>query len=139
MSEAENLSLVNKYVEACNRHDVDAMTDLYAPGCVFHSSPPWPDAIGPDKKYAMDLFTAFPDARFTVEQVVASGDTVVYRGFMEATHNGPLASPPIPATGKHVVLALCRFDRIANGLVAEEWQFSSDAALLVQLGYLPVA
>ncbi len=45
------------------------------------------------------LFAAFPDDVVTIDEIVAEGDIVVYRGTESGTHKGEFLG--IPATGKH--------------------------------------
>ena len=46
------------------------------------------------------LRTAFPDLRFTIEELVTEGDTVAGRLTTSGTHQGPLMG--IPPTGRSV-------------------------------------
>jgi predicted ester cyclase len=137
MSADQSRFLMDRFVEAFNRHDVDGMSAPYAVDCVFHGAPPWPDNIGLDREYARAMFTAFPDARLTVEEVIVSGHSIATRWHIEATHSGPLAYPPIPPTGESVIIVGSTIDHVVNNEIVDEWQFSEMLALLAQLGCLP--
>jgi predicted ester cyclase len=67
---------------------------------------------------------AFPNLRFDLEDVLASGDKVVTRARATGTHQGELMG--IPPTGKDVdvqLIDIMRFDE--DGLVAEHWESST--------------
>ncbi len=78
---------------------------------------------------------AFPDARFTVEDLVAEGDRVAARLTMRGTHLGPLNGTP--PTGRSVVVGGMSIERIADGQIVEGWNQNDALGLLVQLGMMP--
>jgi steroid delta-isomerase-like uncharacterized protein len=78
---------------------------------------------------------AFPDARFTVEDMVAEGDRVAARLTMRGTHNGPLMGAP--ATGREVVVTGMSIERIVDGKIVEGWNVNDALGMLGQLGMLP--
>jgi len=78
---------------------------------------------------------AFPDARFTVEDMVAEGDRVAARLTMRGTHLGPLNGAP--PTGRAVVVSGMSIERIADGRIVEGWNENDALGLLQQLGMLP--
>ena len=49
---------------------------------------------------ALDLFKAFPDMKINIQQIVAEGDTVATRGFIQGTHCGEFMG--IPQSGKKI-------------------------------------
>ena len=79
--------------------------------------------------------TAFPDARFTVEDLIAEGDRVAARLTMRGTHLGPMNG--VPATGRAVVVTGMSIERVANGRIVEGWNQNDALGLLGQLGLLP--
>ncbi len=78
---------------------------------------------------------AFPDARFTVEDMVAEGDRVAARLTMRGTHLGPLNG--VPPTGRAVVVSGMSLERVADGRIVEGWNENDALGLLQQLGVLP--
>jgi ketosteroid isomerase-like protein len=77
------LAVVARFNEAFNRHDVDAVMALMTPDAVFEGTAP-PDG----DRYAGALavrgaweafFAASPDASFSTEELIASGDRVIVR------------------------------------------------------------
>jgi ketosteroid isomerase-like protein len=78
------LAAVDRFNEAFNRHDVDAIMALMTDDCVFESTSPAPDGRRYEGQEAVravweDLFRSAPDARFEGEEVFASGDRCVAR------------------------------------------------------------
>jgi steroid delta-isomerase-like uncharacterized protein len=80
----------------------------------------------------MRLRGAFPDARTTVEDILAEGDRVAFRLTIHGTQTGPFLGAP--ATGKTVAVPFFGIVRIANGKIAEQWGGLDQADLFRQLG-----
>lgn len=84
------------------------------------------------------LWTAFPDARFEIEEIAADGNTVICVGTMSGTHEGELSG--IPATGKKVSWRQCHlFSVDGDGRFVEHDAIRDDLGLLRQLGVMPGA
>ena len=79
---------------------------------------------------------AFPDAKGTVKNAVASGDTVTLEITWEGTQSGPLESPEgtIPASGKRVAVEAVQVVRVENDKVTETRHFFDMLGLLRQIG-----
>jgi predicted ester cyclase len=75
---------------------------------------------------------AFPDLHFTVADMVAEGDRVVFRATMCGTHHGMFRG--IAPTGKQVTVAVLDVVRIEQGMFAEQWGGPNLWELLEQLG-----
>lgn len=78
----ETLQAVNRFNEAFNRHDVDAVMALMTEDCIFESTDPAPDGERHEGQAAVRrcweaLFAGAPDAYFSGENTVALGDTCV--------------------------------------------------------------
>ena len=100
MTERENERIVQKIIEAVNRHDIDAMMDYVADdGIRIGASGTTYDYEGIRKEFA-DAFAAFPDLITSVDRTVSQGNTVWVEGTVMATHKGELLG--IPATNKKV-------------------------------------
>jgi steroid delta-isomerase-like uncharacterized protein len=78
---------------------------------------------------------AFSDARITVKEQVAEGDTVATRWKARGTHDGEFAG--IAPTGKEVTVKGFTFSKLENGKVIEEHQVWDALGMLVQLGAVP--
>ncbi len=81
------------------------------------------------------LLTAFPDARFTADVVVATPDRAAVRWTGRGTHLGPLQN--LQPTGKPVVFTGINVYRMACGQIVEGWSEPDSLGLLQQLGVVP--
>jgi uncharacterized protein (TIGR02246 family) len=83
VSEQETLAAVERFNDAFNRHDVDAVMTVMTDDCVFEStSPPIGERIvGHDAVRAFweQFFAASPSSRFDAEEVIVTGDRCVVR------------------------------------------------------------
>ena len=85
------------------------------------------------KAYIGAYFTAFPDMRVTLEDVVAEGDKVFSRVRIQGTNTGVMMG--MPPTGKPMDIQwLMSVARIADGKIAEEWEIFNQLDMLQQLG-----
>jgi uncharacterized protein (TIGR02246 family) len=71
-------AVVQRFHDALNAHDLDALADLWSEDCVFEDTSP-PDGtrhVGRDQalQACRDFFTQSPDARFEMEEIVTVGD-----------------------------------------------------------------
>jgi predicted ester cyclase len=138
MSAEENKALVRRYFEqAWNQRDVRVLDELLAPGYVNHSpfAPGLPTGPEGVPLVIQALTAAFPDLRFTLEDQLAEGDTVVTRRTLRGTHRGELMG--IAPTGKPVVVAGINIERVVGGRIVEHWRQSDELGLLQQLGAMP--
>jgi len=136
MSEENKALSWRFFEEAWNNKDLGAIDEIMAANYVAHSVPPplTPNREGL-KQYVTVYQTAFPDARFQMDEQIAEGDKVVTRWTAVATHEGPLMG--IPATGKKAKVTGITIDRHAGGKIVET-SFEFDAmGMLVQLGVIP--
>jgi predicted ester cyclase len=135
MSE-ENKTLVRRIVEDLWHKKTPALIDaLYAPTYVMYS----PDGVlhGParyEQLYTV-YTTAFPDVHFTIEAMVAEGDTVATHYTVRGTHTGDLRG--IAPTGKQVTVMGTTMQRFAGGQVVEERAVWDTLSLMHQLGMVP--
>lgn len=135
MSTESNKALVRRYLEATwNERDRAAIDEAIAPEFIQHTPgvPPGRDGV---KGFFQMIDSAFPDARMTVEDVVAEGDRVVWRFTIHATHTGPFQG--IPATGRAVTITGMNIARMAGGQIVESWGEQDNLGLLRQLGVVP--
>lgn len=108
------------YLEACNRHDLDALRELIDPGVRRAHLPGGVDAWVAD--LAM-LFAAFPDWQWKRIQLVVEDDRI-------AAH---LRASGTSLTRRHVNVAEFGIFRVAKGRVVE-YSGTADYAELVERG-----
>jgi steroid delta-isomerase-like uncharacterized protein len=81
------------------------------------------------------LRAAFPDLRYTLEDVVAEGDLVAARYSWRGTHKGE-AFLGIPPSGKSILVRGMDFYRFRDGKIVEHWDNIDELGMLSQLGDL---
>jgi ketosteroid isomerase-like protein len=97
-AEAGPIALLERFVDAWNRHDVDALMSMMTDDCVFQASA-GPQVDGQRSAgqpavraaYAA-VFAAFPDARWTNARHLVAGDRAVSEWTFTGTdvHNRPV-------------------------------------------------
>ncbi|WP_262055670.1 ester cyclase [Streptomyces sp. STR69] len=78
---------------------------------------------------------AFPDLKWTVEDMRAEGDTVAVRYTMTGTHEGPFAG--VEGTGRKIHAESFAFYRLSHGKIVEERAQLDMLGILQQMGALP--
>jgi ketosteroid isomerase-like protein len=83
-STAATIAAVERFNEAFNRHDVDAVMACMTDDCVFESTGPAPDGGRVEGQAAMravweGFFGSSPSAVFEAEEIFATGDRCVVR------------------------------------------------------------
>ncbi|MEK9138722.1 MAG: nuclear transport factor 2 family protein [Bacteroidota bacterium] len=81
---AATLAAVNRFNEAFNRRDVDAVMAAMTQDCVFENTNPPPDGaryVGQDsvRAYWVKFFEKNPDAKFEAEEAIVMDDRCVVR------------------------------------------------------------
>ena len=133
MSERSKM-LVRRFVEECqNRRALDKLGEFISPEFVNHTAqPPLPSTFEGARELHKTLFSAFPDMRFVIRDMVAEGDKVVTYKTLQGTHRGDFMG--IPATGKEVESDVIDIMRVAGSRCVEHWHVMDQLGLLVQLG-----
>jgi steroid delta-isomerase-like uncharacterized protein len=111
--------------------------ELVSPDTVLHfNSFPAPIvSLEANKAFSQELFEGFPALHITIEDVVAEGDTVIYRSTLEGKQTGPFLG--MPATGKKVKMNDFTMVKIKDGKIKEQWYETNLLSLMQQLGLAP--
>jgi predicted ester cyclase len=130
-SESEYKSLVRAYLQdVWVRHDLGAIDRYLAADYVQHSKHAAPGREGV-KTFFAALWGAFSEQSFSIDDVIAEGDKVVWRWTMRARHSGPFLG--MAATGRTVTATGISIVRIAGGRFVEHWGEQDNAGLMQQL------
>jgi steroid delta-isomerase-like uncharacterized protein len=136
MSTEENKALIHRVnEEGLNQHNPALVDETCAPNFVFHNGSRTIQGLPAYKRYLAPFFSAFPDAHFTTEAMVAEGDTVAVRRTFRGTHKGSLMG--LPPTGRQVTISDMAMLRVADGKFVEAWNNIDELGLLRQLGVIP--
>lgn len=120
------------YEEILNKGKLELFDELCAPNFVKHAIPPSPDfGIEGSKQSVKMLLEAFPDIKYTVEDMIEEGDKIVARWTAQGTHKGSFMG--IPPTGKQISFSGIEIIRIKDGKAVEEWEELDRAGLMQQL------
>lgn len=119
----EHLHLIEQIARNFNTGALEAIDELVSPSLA-----------GFTRDLAI-MRAAFPDARFTIEDMIAEDDKLADRYTISGTHQQPFLG--IPATGKRIHLTGITIVRIADGKITERWAVTDQLGLLQQLGALP--
>ena len=137
MTETDNdgRTLAERYLRGLNDHDPDAVDGFVALDYVNHNAYVT-DGREANRVWWSTFFTAFPDIKATMDDLVVAGDRVVGRFTYRGTHTGPLYG--VPATGKPIEMRSIDIWRIENGLFVEHWDELNYLELFQQMGLIPV-
>ncbi len=138
MSIDENKKVVRRiYDNEALHRGLGYLDDLVARDVVNHN--PFPGA-GPGIEGVKGAVTAmlglFPDARFSIDDVIAEADKVAVRVTLRGTHLGPFMGRP--ATGAAVTSSETIIFRVVAGKVVETWASRDDLGMMRQLAGEPV-
>jgi steroid delta-isomerase-like uncharacterized protein len=135
----DNKAVIRRHIEEIfNKGNAAAIDEFIAPTFVMRAvSPEFPELKGREgfKEFFTATRTGFPDSQWTVEDMVAEGDKVAAHWTFRGTHRGDYIG--IAPTGKHVVVTVTTFYRIADGKIEEIWGDADALGLMQQLGGVP--
>lgn len=135
MSPEENKVIVRRYLEtAWNKKDPTIIDELVAPNFVQHAANVLPGREGVKKFFQM-LYGGFPDAHFTLENIMAEGAQVATRFTVRGTHQGTFLG--IPATGRPMTLTGMALLELRDGKIVANWNELDMLGALQQLGVIP--
>jgi predicted ester cyclase len=134
MSVKENKALVRSIIEFANQRDLPSFWKPFANELVVHDTT-GDKSLAQFKQHTTMVFTAFPDFHWTIEDMIAEGDKVVFRGTFRGTNKGELDD--IAPTGKKVDVTVMQIVRIVSGRVVEFWHYPDELGLRRQLGATP--
>lgn len=122
--------------EVVNQGDFSVIEELFHADYHDHVAPPGspPGLEGVRSIFTM-FRTAFPDVKFTIDQMVGEGNYVATLVHGEGTQDGPFMQ--FPPSGKHAVWRSVGFFRVEDGLIREHWGIPDLLGLLIQIGIIP--
>jgi predicted ester cyclase len=134
MSIEENKATVRRFFEELLSTDNFSVADeILAPDFRFYfAGSPEPMDLERYKAFLVMRRSAFPDRRFTVEDMVAEGDKVSARFTMRGTHEGELGG--MAPTGKAVTMTGMDMIRLREGQLVEDRVEVDQLGMMQQLG-----
>ncbi|MBX2929623.1 MAG: ester cyclase [Saprospiraceae bacterium] len=130
--------LALKMMANVSAHDLEGVTRYCAADARFNGWGPQPLDSKGYRQAMTEILASFPDATFTVYDVVSEGDKVVVRHQLEGTHTGATFQGIPQSNRKIKVLATVTF-YFNNGQAQELWLNADMLGLLMQLSANPLA
>ncbi len=129
-----NTALVRRYVEQVpNGGHFEVVDEMASPNYKrYLSAATAPVNAAANKQRLAGLRTVFPDLQITIDDMIAEGDRVVYRGTARGTQQ--VAFMGIPPSGKQGTVSVTEIFRIENGKIVEHWGGPDTMDLVQQLG-----
>jgi steroid delta-isomerase-like uncharacterized protein len=127
-------TLAARYLSGLNDHDPDAVDGFVAVDYINHN-PFVEDGREANRAFWSSFFTAFPDIKATMDDLVVAGDRVVGRFTYRGTHAGPFYG--MPATGNSIEMRSIDIWRTENGEFVEHWDELNLLDLFQQIGMIP--
>jgi predicted ester cyclase len=121
----QNKAMVRRLVEGINAGDIEGIVDeLFAPRAAWRV-----------KRVFGEFYSAFPDWREEIVELVAEGNTVAGRFRCSGTHRGEFLGE-LP-TGKRMEVDEVFFFRVEDGMFVYFWGLEDSLNRMGQLGLIP--
>jgi len=134
---AKLAAFTERLVEAWNSHDAGRVRDFYAPeyeGVDVGRAEPYRGPQG--AAYHMTAYLrAFPDLRFTQDEILVQGDRVALFWTAYGTHEGKLMN--IPPTHRKIAVRGASLLTVENAKISHGLYVWDVAGLLRSIGLLP--
>jgi len=136
MSIEDNKILARRVIAAFNSGDIEAVTGMFTDD-LRYTLGNYPVVSDRDQlaTFLREVRRSFPDFTFTIEELVAEGDSVAFRFVATGTHKGILQG--IPPTNKQFQINGLAIARVIDGKVSELWEALDQLGQLQQLGLIP--
>ena len=131
--EEQNKAIVRRALELYDEKNFVERDKLFSPNTVYHAPGGKEYSLkGYREQFGVHFYTAFPDLRHTIEDIIAERDKVVLRLTDYGTHQGEFMG--IPPTGKEITWPVTSVYRLSKGIVQELWIEFDILSLMEQLG-----
>jgi steroid delta-isomerase-like uncharacterized protein len=130
-STTENKEIARRFIEECwNNGDKAAMRELIADKCRYHD-PAFPGVDNVEQHIA-SCRSAFPDLRFTIEDMIGERNEVVVHWTVRGTHKGTFLG--VQPTNRPCTVSGTSIFRMEGGKLVEHWADWNVMTLMEQLG-----
>jgi steroid delta-isomerase-like uncharacterized protein len=131
--------VIERYNDAWNAHDLDAIMAMHAPDMVFDNHTAGERAEGEAvRDHIGSIFETWPDIRFEGRRTYVRDGLVVQEWTATATHSSEMRRGDLvaEATGKTITWDGVDVIPSENGLVKRKDVYSDSVSILTQLGLL---
>jgi steroid delta-isomerase-like uncharacterized protein len=140
---AELQEFIDRYNDAWNRHDVDAIVAMHTDDSVFENHVTGDVNVGREQIGAAirGIFSVFPDLSFEGRRQYIREDLVVQEWTARGKHEGTMTRGGVEVgpTGREVEYKGMDVIPIRDGLVARKDVYSDSITLLRQLGLTEIS
>jgi predicted ester cyclase len=132
--EEQNMALVRSIFDGLNKQNEAVYEEFYAPEYGWYFPANNPKALNRDEEagFVKLLWTAFPDIRWDIAEMFASGDTVMARFKVRGTHEGEYQG--LSPTGNMFETGGVWSGRIKDGKLVEVREEADVLGWMQQLG-----
>ena len=143
MSEADSVEslsqAIDRYNEAWNAQDLDAIMAMHAPDMVFANHTAGESASGEDvRDHIASIFASWPDLEFATRRLYVREGLVVQEWTATATHTQTMRRGDLEALASGKVVSWDGIDSIPfeGGLIKRKDVYSDSVSILRQVGLL---
>jgi steroid delta-isomerase-like uncharacterized protein len=132
-------TLIDRYNDAWNAHDVDAIMAMHAPDMVFENHTAGERAEAEDvREHVAAIFEGWPDIAFETRRLYIRDDLIVQEWTASATHTrtmrrGDLVAEP---SGRQIRWDGMDIIPVRDGLIVRKDVYSDSVSILRQVGLL---
>ncbi len=119
------------YFDIFNERALDELDDLLTEDFVSHLRVGDVEGREPFKVMMVDLYEAFPDMEWILDELICTADRVIYRYAFQGTHRGAFMG--IAPSNKFIRAEGAEVLHLANGWVTEVWNYTDLMGLAARL------
>jgi steroid delta-isomerase-like uncharacterized protein len=135
---ADNKAVIRRlYEEVWNKRRLELVDEIISPSHALHDPNLSGSAVGPEayKRQVTRFITAFPDLRFTVEDIVGEKEKQAVAWTISGTHQGEFMG--VPATNKKVSVDGITIIHIVDAKIMDSYVSWDAWGMMQQLGVVP--
>jgi steroid delta-isomerase-like uncharacterized protein len=134
-TDAENKAIIRQlYEEVWNKRRLELVDEIISPSHALHDPNLTGSGVGPEayKRQVTRFISAFPDLRFTIEDVVGENEKLAVAWTISGTHKSEFMG--IPATNKKVSVDGITINHIVNAKIMDSYISWDVWGMMHQLG-----
>ena len=134
MTLEKNKALVLSFFKKAN-YDRKTPTEMCTKDFIAHIIGSAPLNLKAFQSYQTNYYASFSDTQTIIEDLIAEGDRVAFRGFVKSVHTSEFMG--VPAKGKRIKVPIFGFAKISHGKISEWWNSPDRLSWMQQIGALP--